>query len=112
MQDKQQVVIMDVRIIHQAQGVSKHGLAERGGHIPGSVNVPLGALYMDNGALKNPDELLWLLKTQGVTPDKTIVTTCNSGQLAGGAFFMLRYLGFEDVKVHDASWIGWCATEE
>ena len=59
-----------------------------------------------------PDELLWLLKKNGVTPDKTIVTSCNTGQLAGGAFFMLRYLGFDDVKVHDESWISWCADDE
>ena len=31
---------------------------------------------------------------------------------AGSAFFMLRYLGFEDVKVHDESWISWSAGEE
>ena len=103
--------VLDARIITQAQGLIKHGAAERGGHIPGSVNLPLSALFMDNGALKDPDELLWLLKKNGITPDKTVVTTCNTGQLAGGAFFMLRYLGFKDVKVHDESWISWCATE-
>lgn len=109
--DKKDVVILDARIITQAKGMIVHGAAERGGHIPGSVNLPLSALYMDNGALKSPDELLWMLKNNGITPDKTVVTTCNTGQLAGGAFFMLRYLGFEDVRVHDQSWISWCAEE-
>jgi len=109
--DKANVVILDARIITQAKGMIKHGAAERGGHIPGSVNLPLSSLYMDNGALKSPDELLWMLKKNGITPDKTVVTTCNTGQLAGSAFFMLRYLGFEDVRVHDQSWISWCAEE-
>jgi len=109
--DKSDVVVLDARIITQAKGMAKHGAADRGGHIPGSVNLPLSALYMDNGALKSPDELLWILKKNGITPEKTVVTTCNTGQLAGGAFFMLRYLGFDDVKVHDQSWISWCAAE-
>jgi len=109
--DNNDVVVMDARIITQAKGLTKHGAAKRAGHIPGSVNLPLSALYMDNGALKSPEELLWMLKKYGITPDRTVVTTCNTGQLAGGAFFMLRYLGFEDVKVHDESWISWCADE-
>ena len=110
--DNSDVVLLDVRFIPQAKGMSAHGAAERAGHIPGSVNLPLASLYMDNGALKSPDELLWMLKKNGITPDKTVVTTCNTGQLAGGAFFMLRYLGFKDVKVHDESWISWCADDE
>lgn len=109
--DKDGMVILDARIITQVKGMLKHGAAERGGHIPGSINLPLAALYMDNGALKSPDELLWILKKNGITPDKTVVTTCNTGQLAAGAFFMLRYLGFEDVRVHDESWISWCAVK-
>jgi 3-mercaptopyruvate sulfurtransferase SseA len=109
--DKPDVVVLDVRNIQQAKGMSKHPAAGRAGHIPGSVNVPLSAFYMDNGALKSPEELLWLLKKDGITPDKTVVTTCNSGQQAAAAFFMLRYLGFQDVRAHDDSWIVWSAEE-
>jgi len=106
--DSNKVVIVDARIIQQAKGIAKHGMAERAGRIPGSINLPLGSLYMDDGVLKSPEELLWMLKKNGITPDKTVVTTCNTGQLAGSAFFILRYLGFENVKVHDASWVSWC----
>jgi 3-mercaptopyruvate sulfurtransferase SseA len=107
--DNNKLVVVDSRVIQQAKGLSKHAEAKRAGRIPGSVNLPLGALYMDNGALKTPVELLWMLKKYGITPDKTVVTTCNTGQLAGSAYFMLRYLGFDDVRVHNESWIGWCA---
>jgi len=109
--DNPNVVILDNRVITQVKGMIKHGEASRAGHIPGSVNVPLGTLYMDNGYLKSPEELLWVLANYDVTPDKTVVTTCNTGQFAADAFFILRYLGFSDVKVHDASWIGWTAAE-
>ncbi len=109
--DKPEVVVLDVRVLTQVQGMTKHGAAERAGHIPGSVSLPLSALYMDNAALKSPEELVWVLKKNGITPDKKVVTTCNSGQHASAVYFMLRYLGFEDVSVHDESWINWCAEE-
>ncbi|MCB2180914.1 MAG: hypothetical protein KQH63_02680 [Desulfobulbaceae bacterium] len=109
--DANNAIIIDARVIQQAKGLSKHGAAERAGRIPGSVNLTLGSLYMDDGILKSPEELLWMLKKNGITPDKTIVTTCNTGQLAGAAYFMFSYLGFEDVRVHDASWVSWCAVD-
>jgi thiosulfate/3-mercaptopyruvate sulfurtransferase len=107
--DKQDVIIVDVRNIAQAKGLAKHPQAARPGRIPGSVNLPLSALYMDNGQIKSPDELLWMLKKNGITPDKTIVTTCNTGLQAGGAYFIFRYLGYPDVRVHDDSWVNYCA---
>ncbi len=103
-------VIVDTRVIHQAKGIVKHKLADRAGKIPGSINLPISAFYMDNGALKKPEELLWMLEQYGITPDKTIITSCNSGQFAGGAYPILRWLGFDNVKVHDPSWINWCKT--
>jgi len=109
--DNPKVVVVDARGIAQAKGLSKHERASRAGHIPGSVNVPLSALYMENGYLKKPQELLWMLKANyNITPDKAVITTCNTGQLAADAYFVFRYLGFVDVRVHDQSWISWCAT--
>jgi 3-mercaptopyruvate sulfurtransferase SseA len=106
--DSQDVVIVDVRDIAQAKGLTKHPQAARAGRIPGSVNLPLSALYMDNGVIKSPEELLWMLKYNGITPDKTVVTTCNTGLQAGGAYFIFRYLGYPDVRVHDESWVSYC----
>ena len=108
--DKQNVVIVDVRDVSQAKGLTKSPFAARAGRIPGSVNLPLSALYMDNGELKSPEELLYMLKNRGITPDKTIITTCNTGAQAGGAYFIFRYLGYPDVRVHDESWVGYSAT--
>ena len=109
--DSNSTVIVDARTIDQAKGLTTHGLADRGGRIPGSVNMPLGALFMDDGVLKSPEELIWMLKKKGITLNKEIITTCNTGQLAASAFFMYRYLGF-DIKVHDSSWISWVADED
>jgi 3-mercaptopyruvate sulfurtransferase SseA len=103
-------VVLDARAIHRVLGESKHAVAVRPGAIPGSINLPLGAFIMDNGVLKPPAELLWMLRTRGITPDKNITTTCDSGVAAGDAFFILRYLGFPQVRLHDESWIVWSKT--
>lgn len=101
------VVVLDARSIHRILGETRHEVAARGGAIPGSVALPLGALMMDNGVLKPPAEALWVLRTHGITPDKTVITTCDTGIAAADALFVLRYLGFADVRVHDEAWVGW-----
>jgi thiosulfate/3-mercaptopyruvate sulfurtransferase len=69
--------------------------------------VPIGTFYVQHARLKSPEEILWSLKNYGVTPDKTVVITCNTNFWAGGGLFMFRYLGFPDVRVHAESWVGW-----
>jgi thiosulfate/3-mercaptopyruvate sulfurtransferase len=100
-------VLIDNRTIDRARGVTKHELATQAGAIFGSVNIPLGAFYMENGFLKQPAELLWMLRTYGITPDKSVITTCDTGIAAADAFFILRYLGFSDVRVHEEAWVVW-----
>ncbi len=100
-------VIVDTRSLDFPAGLSTHPRAASPGHVPGAVRLPFSALYMDRGELKSPGELLFLLREEGITPDRTIILTCDTGALAGAAFFMLRSLGFPDVRVHDASWVGW-----
>ena len=104
------VVVLDARVIHRILGETKTDKAARPGAIPGSVNLPLGALLMDSGALKSPAELLWVLRTRGITPDKTVVTTCDTGIAASDAWFLLRWLGFPDVRVHEEAWVVWSKT--
>ena len=65
---------------------------------------------MENGFLKPPQELLWMLATYGITPDKAIVTTCDTGIAAADAFFILQYLGFSDIRVHEEAWVVWSNT--
>jgi len=105
-------VVIDSRLIDRVLGKTKHALASRAGAIPGSINIPFGAFYMENGFLKSPAELLWMLKTYGITPGKTVITTCDTGLAASDAFFILRYLGFPDVRVHEEAWVVWSKTRK
>ena len=106
-QDSLGVLIVDIRTLDQSKSLVKHPRALSYGSIPGSVKFPFYGLLMDHAQLKSPQELLWVLKNRGITPDKTVVITCNTGALAGAGSFMLRYLGYSDVRIHDSAWVGW-----
>lgn len=79
------------------------------GKIP-LLDLALEGSYVASGFLKTPTALLWMLETYGVTPDKTVITTCDTGVAAADVFFVLRYLGFSDVRVHDEAWVNWSRT--
>jgi thiosulfate/3-mercaptopyruvate sulfurtransferase len=79
----------------------------RGGHIPGSLNLPYEALYRPDGTLKAPDELGAAVRAAGVDLGRPIVTTCGSGVTASVLALGLYLLGRRDVAVYDGSWSEW-----
>ncbi|HZY91643.1 MAG TPA: sulfurtransferase [Thermoplasmata archaeon] len=82
--------------------------AQRGGHIPGAVNVPWAQAVNDDGTFKNREELAALYKAKGVTAERPIITYCRIGERSSHTWFVLRYLlGFENVRNYDGSWTEW-----
>jgi thiosulfate/3-mercaptopyruvate sulfurtransferase len=82
--------------------------AQRGGHIPGAVNIPWGQAIREDGTFKSAEELKQLYSSKGVVPDKRVVTYCRIGERASVTWFVLKHLlGYKDVKVYDGSWTEW-----
>jgi thiosulfate/3-mercaptopyruvate sulfurtransferase len=79
----------------------------RGGHIPGSLNLPYETLYRAEGTLKPPDELSAAVTAAGVDLAQPVVTTCGSGVTASVLALALYLLGRRDVAVYDGSWSEW-----
>ena len=79
----------------------------RGGHIPGSLNLPYDQLYRKDGTLLPPDDLQRLVEAAGLDPAKPVVTTCGSGVTAAVLALGLHLLGHEKVAVYDGSWTEW-----
>jgi thiosulfate/3-mercaptopyruvate sulfurtransferase len=79
----------------------------RGGHIPGSVNLPYDLLYLPDGTLLPRDELRRRFVTAGVDLDRPIVTSCGSGVTASVLALALDLLGRPDAAVYDGSWTEW-----
>ena len=79
----------------------------RGGHVPGSRNLPYDELHAADGTLKPAAELRTAFTKAGVDLSRPIVTTCGSGITASVLAFALHRLGREDVAVYDGSWTEW-----
>jgi thiosulfate/3-mercaptopyruvate sulfurtransferase len=83
--------------------------AQRGGHIPGAINIPWAQAVNDSdGTFKNTDELKQLYGSKGITPDKEIIAYCRIGERSSHTWFVLKYLlGYPNVKNYDGSWTEW-----
>src|SRR5919112_742454 len=113
--DKQNsIVLVDVRspqefsgeITAPAEYPTEH--AQRGGHIPGAVNIPWAKAVNDDGTFKSADELAKLYQTVGIIPDKEIITYCRIGERSSHTWFVLKHLlGYPNVKNYDGSWTEW-----
>lgn len=99
--------LLDTRSPKEYTGEDKR--AERAGHIPGAVNFEW-TLAMDpdrNLRLKDPDTLRDMLETIGITADKEIVAYCQTHHRSAHTWFMLAWLGFENVKGYPGAWSDW-----
>ena len=84
------------------------GNARRLGHIPGAINVPVGAMHVPGSQrLREASELRELLLKANITRGRRIVTYDGSGVAAAKLAFVLMLLGHEDVAVYDGGWAEW-----
>lgn len=101
-------IVLDVRSPEEFRG-EKVINARHGGHIPGAVNYEWtrAMIAADDWRLRPADELLAELKALGVTPDKTVITHCQTHRRSGLSYLFTRHLGFNDVRCYDGSWFEW-----
>lgn len=82
-------------------------------HIKNSVNVyvnDLASTEDPKGILKSPAELATILGDKGITPEKKIIIyDSGSNKGSGRLYWILKYLGFTDVKVLDGHMKAWRA---
>lgn len=82
--------------------------AQRGGHIPGAVNIPWSMAVREDGTFKTADELRSLYESKGVTSDKEVIAYCRIGERSSHTWFALYYLlGYPNVRNYDGSWTEW-----
>ncbi len=111
--NKASEVLVDVRSPQEFSGevIAPPGMtetAQRGGHIPGAVNIPWGKACNEDGTFKLPDELKSLYAGAGVTSDKNVITYCRIGERSAHTWFVLQeLLGYDNVRNYDGSWTEW-----
>jgi thiosulfate/3-mercaptopyruvate sulfurtransferase len=79
------------------------------GHIPGSRNLPLTALYRDDGTFRGLDEIRAAFAQAGADPAQPFVASCGSGVTANSLIFAAHLLGNDATRLYDGSWSEWGA---
>jgi len=82
--------------------------AQRGGHIPGAVNIPWGQTVQRDGTFKPADVLCKLYQSKNVIPTQDVITYCRIGERSSHTWFVLKYLlGYPQVRNYDGAWAEW-----
>ena len=79
----------------------------RGGHIPGSLNLPYDQLVGEDGTLLPPEALRRRIEAAGIIPGRPLIATCGSGVSACALIHALHLLGHDDAALYDGAWAEW-----
>lgn len=99
------VVVVDARSPAEYAGTDVQAM--RGGRIPGAVNIEWNQNLRPDWTFKPIPELRAMYLAKGVTPDRTVVTYCQTHHRAAHTYFVLRLLGYPRVVGYDRSWAEW-----
>ncbi len=79
----------------------------RGGHIPGSLNLPYDELVGEDGTVLPTESLQRRIAAAGIDPSRPIIATCGSGVSACTLIHALHRLGHHRVALYDGAWTEW-----
>lgn len=99
------LVIWDARSPAEYRG--EKVLTARGGHIPGAINFEWTQGMDSTRALRMRSDLREHLATLGITPDKELITHCQTHHRSGFTYLAAKALGFPRVKGYAGSWGEW-----
>jgi thiosulfate/3-mercaptopyruvate sulfurtransferase len=101
------VVFLDARSEKEYSGEDVR--AEKGGHIPGAVNLDWALNVEAEGVpyFKKASDLRKMYGDLQVTEEKTVVPYCQTNVRGAHAYFTLRLLGFDHISPYEGSWAEW-----
>ena len=100
------VTLLDARA--PAEFLGFEGNTKRLGHIPGAVNVPVGATSLPGSQrLRDAGALRDLLHAANVSRGRRMVCYDGSGVAAAKLALVLTLLGHDEVAVYDGGWAEW-----
>jgi thiosulfate/3-mercaptopyruvate sulfurtransferase len=97
--------LVDARDREQYSGAKRRG--QRGGHIPGALNMPRELFFEPGGGSLDVEEVRRRVQEHGLRPDQPVIAYCNGGVAATVVLFNLARLGFDDLANYDGSWNEW-----
>jgi thiosulfate/3-mercaptopyruvate sulfurtransferase len=82
-------------------------LSRNGGHIPGAIHCEWTTLLDANDNLRIRKDAAAYLEQLGITPDKQIVTHCQTHRRSGLTWLVAKILGYPNVRAYPGSWSEW-----
>ena len=79
----------------------------KGGHIPESANLYYAGMIADNGLMREPDEIRFMMEFVCDGKDIPIITTCGSGVTAAVLLLAFYQVRQSDMRLYDGSWTEW-----
>ncbi|MDI1496147.1 MAG: rhodanese domain protein [Cenarchaeum symbiont of Oopsacas minuta] len=77
-------------------------------HIPKAVNIPYRTLASKNGIIRPNVEMKRLFENRGITKESKVITYCGSvGTLSGLAYYALKSVGIDNVRLYVRSFKEW-----
>ena len=103
------VALVDVRTERFFRGEKPGHSVQRPGHVPGAVNLPWTDAFAGNSppVLADLGPLKDRLAAAGVEPGDRVIVYDGIGTHAALGEALLTEMGFEDVRVLEAGYVGW-----
>ncbi len=99
--------LVDVREAAHYKGTSGDPRLLKHGHIPGAIEASVWSFTRKVGnyfEIMNRNDIRAILRKDGISLHKPIITYCNTGHLASGGWFVIKFLaGAKHIRVYDGS---------
>ena len=99
------LAIWDARAPQEYSG--EKVLAAKAGHIPGAINFEWTAGMDQARNLRIRKDMPQILEQLGITPDKEVITHCQTHHRSGFTYLVAKALGYPRVKGYAGSWGEW-----
>ncbi|MEH6469875.1 MAG: rhodanese-like domain-containing protein [Halopseudomonas sp.] len=104
----QDIAIWDARSSAEYRGENIVN-AIKGGHIPGALHFEWtqSLLGLNDWRLQDPDRLRNQLCSLGISPNKEVITHCQTHRRSGLTYLVAKALGYPRIRCYDGSWFEW-----
>jgi thiosulfate/3-mercaptopyruvate sulfurtransferase len=107
--NEQPWIVLDTR--SEAEYLGTDQRSRHAGHVPGAIHLDWQSCFdpKNPGYLLSDEAILAALAARGITPEanRTLAVYCQSHRRSSLMFFILKHLGFKQVRGYPGAWSDW-----